>query len=122
MEVKTGDAVSKGDLLATVDMATVMTALSDLQEQLDELDDSIQDAKGEQVSSSITAGISGRVKILYAEKDMDVSACMAQHGALAVLSLDGYMAADIETDAVSKGALLVKYHILIIFATTSQSY
>jgi len=43
------------------------------------------------------------VKILYAEKDMDVSACMAQHGALAVLSLDGYMAADIETDAVSKG-------------------
>jgi len=103
VEVKTGDAVSKGDLLATVDMATVMTALSDLQEQLDELDDSIQDAKGEQVSSSITAGISGRVKILYAEKDMDVSACMAQHGALAVLSLDGYMAADIETDAVSKG-------------------
>ena len=103
VEVKAGDAVAKGDLLATIDMATVMTALSDLQEQLDELDDSIHDAKGEQVGSSITAGISGRVKILYAEKDMDVSACMAKYGALAVLSLDGYMAVDIETDAVAKG-------------------
>ncbi|MBR3949151.1 MAG: HlyD family efflux transporter periplasmic adaptor subunit [Oscillospiraceae bacterium] len=103
VEVKAGDSVARGDLLATIDMATVMTALSDLQEQLDELDDSIQDAKGETVSSNITAGISGRVKIIYAEVGMDVSACMARNGALAVLSLDGYMAADLETDAVAKG-------------------
>ena len=103
VEVEVGDAVQKGDLLATVDMATVMTALSDLQEQMDELDDDINDAKGETVGSTITAGLTGRVKIIYGEKGMDVSSCMAEHGALAVLSLDGYMALDLETESVNKG-------------------
>ena len=101
--VEAGDLVSKGDLLATVDMATVMTALSDLQEQMDDLDDEINDAKGEEVSSTITAGISGRVKRIFAQVGDDVSACMAENGALAILSLDGYMAVDIETDALAKG-------------------
>lgn len=98
-----GDTVAKGDLLATVDMATVMTALSDLQEQMDDLDDDINDAKGEEASSYIKAGISGRVKRLFAEVGSDVSACMAENGALAMLSLDGYMAADLETEALTKG-------------------
>ena len=97
-----GDMVSKGDLLATVDMATVMTSLSSLQEQLDELDEEINDAAGEKAGSSITAGVSGRVKILYGEKGMDVSSCMAKNGALAVLSLDGYMAVDIETEKLNR--------------------
>ena len=101
--VEAGDTVKQGDLLATVDMATVMTALADLQEEIADLDESIHDAKGETVSATIKAGISGRVKRIFAEKDMDVSACMAEHGALAVLSLDGYMAADLETRELHKG-------------------
>ncbi|MBQ3192569.1 MAG: HlyD family efflux transporter periplasmic adaptor subunit [Oscillospiraceae bacterium] len=101
--VDAGDAVSQGDLLATVDMATVMTTLSSLQEQLDDLDDDIDDARGEEASSSVTAGITGRVKRIFAEPGMDVSACMAENGALAVLSLDGYMAVDLQTDLLSKG-------------------
>ena len=104
--VDAGDAVTEGDLLATVDMATVMTSLSALQDQMNELDKAINDAKGEDVGSQITAGVSGRVKILYAEPEMDVSLCMAEHGALAVLSLDGYMAADLKTDKLSKGNLV----------------
>lgn len=104
--VDAGDSVVKGDLLATVDMATVMTSLTALKEQMDELDRSINEAKGEEAKRQITAGVSGRVKILYAEKDMDVSLCMAEHGALAVLSLDGYMAADLETDRLRKGDLV----------------
>jgi len=104
--VEAGDAVGKGDLLATVDMATVMTSLSALQDQMDELDKSINRAKGEEAGTQITAGVSGRVKIIYAEPEMDVSLCMSEHGALAVLSLDGYMAADLETDKLSKGNLV----------------
>jgi len=96
------DAVKKGDILATVDMATVMTALADVQEQLDELDEEISDAKGETVSSTVTAGVSGRVKRLLAEKGTDVTACMAEHGALAYLSLDGYMAVDVEAEGLTK--------------------
>ena len=104
--VDTGDTVKKGDLLATVDMATVMTSLTALQDQMRELDKAINDAKGEEASTQITAGVAGRVKILYAQPEMDVSLCMAEHGALAVLSLDGYMAADLKTDKLSKGDLV----------------
>ena len=101
--VDAGDSVLKGDLLATVDMATVMTSLSSLQKQMNELDKAINSAKGEEAGTQVTAGVSGRVKIIYAQPEMDVSLCMAEHGALAVLSLDGYMAADLKTDKLSKG-------------------
>ena len=101
--VENRDAVTKGDILATVDMATVMTALADIQEQLDDLDDEIADAKGDTVSSTITAGVSGRVKRILAQVGTDVTACMAENGALAYLSLDGHMAVDIETDTLKKG-------------------
>ena len=104
--VDAGDTVQTGDLLATVDMATVMTSLSSLQDQMKELDKAINDAKGEEAGTQITAGVSGRVKIIHAEPEMDVSLCMAEHGALAVLSLDGYMAADLKTDKLSKGDLV----------------
>lgn len=103
IQVDAGDTVAQGDLLATVDMATVMTTLSSLQDRLDDLDKDINSAKGETVSSHITAGVSGRVKRIFAEKNMDVSSCMAKHGALAVLSLDGHMALDLETEKLSKG-------------------
>jgi len=98
-----GDMVAKGDLLATVDMATVMTTLSSLQEQLDDLDDEINDAKGDTISATISAGIAGRVKRIFAEPGMDVGACMAKNGALALISLDGHMAVELETDKLSKG-------------------
>lgn len=101
--VENRDPVAKGDVLATVDMASVMTALSDLQEQMEELDGEIADAKGDTVSSYIRAGISGRVKVVYAESGMDVSSCMAENGALAVLSLDGYMAVDLEAEGLTRG-------------------
>ena len=101
--VKNRESVSQGDILATVDMASVMTALSNTQTQLDDLDKDIADAKGDTVSSTVTAGVSGRVKRLLAQVGTDVTACMAEHGALAYLSLDGYMAVNIETDELAKG-------------------
>lgn len=103
VEAEFGDIVTKGDLLATVDMATVMQALADTQDAIDELDDEISDAESDSVSSLIYAGVGGRVKVVYAEKGQDVTACMAQNGALAVLSLDGYMAVDIENDSLKPG-------------------
>ena len=102
--VESRDSVKKGDILATVDMTTVMTALSDVQEQLDDLDKDIADAKGDTVGSNVTAGVGGRVKRLLAEAGTDVTACMAENGALAYISLDGYMAVEIQTDALTKGA------------------
>ena len=87
--VEFGDTVTEGDLLATVDMATVRTAMSELQSAMEELDDQISDAEGDKVSAYIQAGVSGRVKIVYAEAGKGVADTMVEHGALAVLSLDG---------------------------------
>ena len=98
-----GDTVEEGDLLAVVDMATVRTAMSELQEEIEDLDDQITDAEGDTVSSYISAGVPGRVKIIYAEVDMLVEDTMVDNGGLAEISLDGYMAVDLETDALSEG-------------------
>ena len=103
IQVERDDVVVQGDLLATVDMASVLSAMSVVQEELEALDDQISDASGEKVNSTVKAGVSGRVKIIYAEKDDSVASCMAKYGALAVLSLDGYMALDLETDALASG-------------------
>ncbi|MBQ8833531.1 MAG: HlyD family efflux transporter periplasmic adaptor subunit [Oscillospiraceae bacterium] len=98
-----GDTVAEGDLLAIADMASVRAALADMQAQIEELDDQITDAEGDTVSSYISAGVPGRIKRIYAEKGMSVEEAMVEHGALAVISLDGYMALDIETDALTEG-------------------
>ena len=98
-----GDLVTEGELLAKVDMASAMNTLSDTQSQLKTLDKSINSAKDDTASTSLTAGVSGRVKTIYAEIGDDVASCMAEHGALALLSLDGYLAVDIEAEGPSRG-------------------
>ena len=101
--VSYGDEVEAGDLIATVDMGTVRTAMAELQTTIEDLDDQISDAEGDKVSSVIRAGVSGRVKIIHAEAGTNVADAMVAHGAVAVLSLDGFMAVDIETDVLSVG-------------------
>ncbi len=98
-----GDKVTEGQLLAVTEPATVRSAMADLQTQIEELDDQISEAEGDKVSATIKAGVSGRVKQILAQKDDDVASVMVEHGALAVLSLDGYMAVEVETDALTSG-------------------
>ena len=98
-----GDLVTQGELLAKVDMASVMSALSDTQSQLKTLDRSINSARDDTASTNLTAGVSGRVKKIYVEVGDDVASCMAEHGALALLSLDGYLAVDIEAEGPARG-------------------
>ena len=101
--VEYGDTVEEGDLLAVVDMATVRTAMSALQEEIEDLDEQITAAEGDSVSSDVSAGVPGRVKIIYAEVGMLVEDAVVDNGGLAVISLDGCMAVDIETEALTEG-------------------
>ena len=103
IKVKTNQAITAGDILATVDMATVVSAMADLQVQIEELDAEISNAEDDAASTTITAGVSGRVKAVFGEEDASVADVMYEYGALALISLDGYMAVDIETDAVAVG-------------------
>ena len=101
--VDNGDTVEENQLLAIADPATVRSALSALQDEIDDLDDAISDAEGDTASTRVSAGVPGRVKAIYGSEGDRVSDVMVEHGALAVISLDGFMALDLETDTLAEG-------------------
>ena len=103
VKVKTNQAIAKGDILAMVDMASVISAMADLQVQIEDLDEQLSDAEDDAASTTIYAGVTGRVKAIFGEAGASVADVMYEHGALALISLDGYMAVDIETDALTVG-------------------
>ena len=94
-----GDAVTAGTPIAAVDRVTVMTAISQVQETLEYLSEQIEEASDADSKESVTALAGGIVKILYAEEGESVQTVMLEHGALAVLSLDGLMAVDLEAES-----------------------
>ena len=97
-----GDTVSEGDLLFSVDSSSVLSAMKQTQDQIDTLDEDLEEAGDDEVSETLTSGVSGRVKKICAGEGDDVSSVMYSEGALAILSLDGYMAVDIETTLLSE--------------------
>lgn len=98
-----GDTVAKGDLLAKVDMASVVDTLSDTQDQIKTLDKKINSAKSDTASTSVTTSVGGRVKKIYAQVGDNVVSSVTENGALALLSVDGYMAVDFESDGCARG-------------------
>lgn len=105
--VEANAAVEKGQPIATVELSSVMSAMADVQKQLDDLDADIAKAANETVSGTVSAGVAGRLKVNYAQKGDDVVSCMYEHGCLALLSLDGYMALDLDTDALQPGGTVL---------------
>ena len=97
--VSNGDAVTEGTAIATVDRVTVMTAISQVQETLEYLSEEIEEASETKSEESVTALAGGIVKTVYAEAGESVQSVMLEHGALAVLSLDGLMAVDLQTES-----------------------
>ena len=103
MYVNAGDTVKKGDMLASVNSASVVKAMKEIQDDIDEIDEKIGDLEAEDVSDSITAGVDGRVKKIYATAGKSVSDIMYEHNALMLLSVDGYLSLDVTTDALAAG-------------------
>ena len=101
--VEPNTRVKQGDVLATVDMATVMTALADVQNKIDAKDKELSDLSSDSSSTYIRAGVAGRVKEIYAQPGDDVAACMLEHGALALISQDKYMSISVSADALAVG-------------------
>lgn len=97
--VENGDTVQAGDAIAAVDRVSVMTAIAAVQQTLDDLTEQIADAASSASSQNITAVSGGVVKTLYAQVGDKVQDVMLEHGALAVLSLDGYMAVQLSASA-----------------------
>ena len=105
--VSNGDTVTAGTAIAAVDRVTVMTAISQVQETLEYLSEQIGKESDTDTEETVTALAGGVVKILYAEEGESVQSVMLEHGALAVLSLDGLMAVDLETDSALRAGTAV---------------
>ena len=93
--VESGDHVSAGTVLATVDSSSVLEAVEDVQSELTELDEKISTCQEDDEENTIESPAAGRIKKIYVAADSEVTDSMLEDGALMVLSLDGYMAADL---------------------------
>ena len=106
LHIAQGDPVTAGTLLAGVNSSTVLSSLSTVQEALEDLDEDLQSASRDTVSSYVKAGVAGRVKAVYAQEGDNVADVMYRHGSLAELSMDGYLALDIPAGALQPGEAL----------------
>ena len=107
-QVSNGDAVTEGQDIASVDRVSVMQAITQVQETLEYLSEEIEKASDITTKENVNALAGGIVKMLYGKKGDSVQKVMLEHGALAVLSLDGLMAVDLETESAVKTGTAVK--------------
>lgn len=101
--VQAGDSVEENALLARVNTNSVMSAMVSLNDEISSVDRKINTASAQTVDNLISSSVYGRVKEIYARTGDDVMELMLEKGALAVLSLDGYMAVDITNDTLREG-------------------
>ena len=106
--VKNGETVTQGQTIASVDRVSVMQAITQVQETLEYLSEEIEKASDITTKENVNALAGGIVKMLYGKKGDSVQQVMLEHGALAVLSLDGLMAVDLETESAVKTGTEVK--------------
>lgn len=90
--VESGDEVKEGDVLAVVDESSILEAMEQVQEEISQLDESIQEYQDSDEENVIESSVSGLVKKINVSAGSDVSDTMVSDGALMVLSLDGKMA------------------------------
>lgn len=94
--VNEGDYVLEGETVAIVDRDSVILAIAELTELMNELDRDINDSLDDIIENAIYAPMSGRVKSIYAQPGVRVQDTVAEHSALMRLSVDGLMAADMD--------------------------
>lgn len=87
IEVNINDRVKEGDLIASVEISSVMQAMVDMQDAIDELDSKIDDARSDAVDTYIASGVEGTIKTIYAKKGDNIMDVMSKHGCVAVVTL-----------------------------------
>ncbi len=93
--VKSGDTVAAGDVLATLDLASLSDRAAALASELSSLDRQI---KSRSTTGSIYSPVRGRIKYLPVISGDDVLGAIAQFGALTLISSDEMMQVEIATD------------------------
>ena len=73
------------------------------QKEIDALDEELANLEAEETENTITSNVDGRIKKIYVKEGTAVSSTMYDKDALMLISIDGYMAVDIDTDKLKKG-------------------
>ena len=97
--VGNGEHVAEGKALATVNPVTVMAAAVEVQKTMETLTEKIHAAANDKATATLTAAAPGRVKAVFVKSGDDVTNAMLTYGCLAVISLDGLMAVEFDTEA-----------------------
>lgn len=96
--VEAGQTVEAGDMLASV-----VSAMKSVQAQIDAVDKKLDALEDVDEETEIKSAVSGRVKKICAEAGDSVKNVMVKHEALMLLSLDGKLSVEVETDKLSAG-------------------
>ena len=75
--VSVGDTVVEGDVLATVDSKSVISAMSVVQSEIDAMDAKLEEAEDDEIASKVKAPVSGRVKVIYVAEGDAVTTVMS---------------------------------------------
>ena len=94
--VESGDYVSKGDVLAYVDAASVLSAIEEVQSEMESLDEEIYELQEEETEEDVAVKIDGRIKKIYIAEGSETSDCILENGALMLVSTDGLLAVDLQ--------------------------
>ena len=89
--VKNGQGVKKGDPVAKIDKVSALTAVTEIRTSMAAVEKQMETFSDEKSASTVTAPAGGRVKAIYANPGDSVTQVLVEHGALALLSLDGRM-------------------------------
>ena len=95
--VSEGDTVSAGDPIADVDRVSVMNTIKNIQDVIGTVDEKLESISDER-SAELSVTAAGRVKKIFASEGQTVVDVVQKEGALMLISLDGTMAVDIETE------------------------
>ena len=96
--VKAGDVVEAGQSLAVFDLDSLQDQAASLSDELTSLDRQLTQLTRSKTTEYVYAPVKGRIKYLPVAVGDDVTSSIAEHGALALLSTDGLMRVDLQTD------------------------
>ena len=100
------DFVTEGQPLVEVDKVSVMTSINEYQKDLDYVQTQMARYTDTGATNFLTTASAGRVMAIYADEGDSINDVMLEHGALAVLSLDGLLAVDIVNDTLPVGSMV----------------
>ena len=106
LRIAIGDEVKAGDILAVITNDELDDTITDLEFSLWELDDTITGTAAGSKVTSIVAPAAGRLMAVYAEAGDDALAVFRREGALAIISTDGRMKVEFDSEQTSMNASL----------------